>query len=217
TNGGRLFDADGRPTLGERPVIELLDFYKKLNRVLPPGWTGHGYLDTFANLANGKAAMLYQAYGRGVGYIEKYAPKAIADPAHFAVADKMVGPSGKTPAAQLDCEPWMVFKDAKGGNEAVDFLKFFFRDESYIPYLHSLPIHLLPIKKSTYRNPKYADNATIRKWRSWVDMQEKYFGNAWIHPLLVTDCDHMTKPHLPHVMAARTPVALVLASVQRTP
>src|SRR5256886_13122773 len=96
--GGRLFDAEGRPPLTEKPVLELLDFYKKLGRVLPPGWTGHSYLDTFANLANDKAAMLYQAYGRGVGYIEKYAAKDIADPDHFAVADKVVGPSGRTPA-----------------------------------------------------------------------------------------------------------------------
>src|SRR6059036_1916584 len=217
TNGGRLFDAEGRPTLTERPVIELLDFYKQLNRVLPPGWTGHGYLDTFANLANGKAAMLYQAYGRGVGYIEKYAPKEIADPDHFAVADKMVGPSGKTPAAQLDCEPWMVFKDAKGGNEAVDFLRFFFRDENYIPYLHSVPIHLLPIKKSTYRNPRYADNATIRKWRSWVDMQEKYFRNDWIKPVLVTDWDDMTKPYLLEVMGSGILADMVLDSVKGMP
>jgi multiple sugar transport system substrate-binding protein len=66
-NGGRLFDAEGRPTLTDKPVIELLDFYKQLNTVLPPGWTGHGYLDTFAHLASGKAAMLYQAYGRSTG------------------------------------------------------------------------------------------------------------------------------------------------------
>src|SRR5437667_3203947 len=97
TNGGRLFDAEGRPTLTETPMIELLDFYKQLNRVLPPGWTGHSYLDTFANLGNDKAAMLYQAYGRGVGYIEKYAAKEIADPDHFAVADKVGGPLGRTP------------------------------------------------------------------------------------------------------------------------
>src|SRR3989449_8369768 len=217
TNGGRLFDEQGRPTLTSRQVIELLDFYKKLNGVLPPGWTGHGYLDTFANLANGKAAMLYQAYGRGTGYIEKYAPKEIADPDHFAVADKMVGPSGKTPAAQLDCEPWMVFKDAKGGNEAVDFLRFFFRDESYIPYLHSVPIHLLPIKKSTYRNPKYADNATIRKWRPWVDMQEKYFKNDWIKPVLVTEWDDMKKPYLLEVMGSGILVDMVLDAVKGMP
>jgi multiple sugar transport system substrate-binding protein len=217
TNGGRLFDEQGRPTLTEKPVIELLEFYKKLNRVLPPGWTGHGYLDTFANLATGKAAMLYQAYGRGVGYIEKYAPKELADPDHYAVADKMVGPSGKTPAAQLDCEPWMVFKDAKGGSEAVDFLKFFFRDENYIPYLHSVPIHLLPIKKSTYKNPKYADNATISKWRSWVDMQEKFFRNDWIKPVLVTQWDDMKKPYLLEVMGSGILVDMVFDAVKGMP
>ena len=217
TNGGRLFDAEGRPTLTEKPVVELLDFYKKLNRVLPPGWTGHGYLDTFANLATGKAAMLYQAYGRGVGYIEKYAPKELADPDHFAVADKVVGPSGKTSAAQLDCEPWMVFKDAKGASEAVDFLAYFFKDEAYVPYLQSVPIHLLPIKKSTYRNPKYADNPTIRKWRSWVDMQEKYFRNDWIKPVLVTDWNDMNKPYLLEVMGSGILVDMVLDSVKGMP
>jgi multiple sugar transport system substrate-binding protein len=81
-NGGRLFDVKtGRPAFTEKQVVEVLDFYKKLNdTVLPPGWLGHGYLDTFANLATGKAAMLYQGYGRGVGYIEKYAPKGTGDP-----------------------------------------------------------------------------------------------------------------------------------------
>lgn len=216
-NGGRLFDAQGRPTLTEKPVVELLDFYKRLNRVLPPGWTGHGYLDTFANLANGKAAMLYQAYGRGVGYIEKYAAKEIASPDHFAVADKVVGPSGKTPAAQLDCEPWMVFKDAKAGAEAVEFLKFLFKDDNYIRYLHTVPIHLLPITKSAFRNPRYADNATIRKWRPWVDMQEKYFRNDWIKPVLVTEWDDMNKPYLLEVMGSGILVDMVFDAVKGMP
>jgi len=217
TNNGRLFDADGRPTLTEKPVIELLDFYKKLNRVLPPGWTGHGYLDTFANLANGKAAMVYQAYGRGVGYIEKYAPKEIATPDHFAVTDKLVGPSGKTPAAQLDCEPWMVFKDAPNGAEAVEFLKFLYRDDNYIRYLHTVPVHLLPITKSTYRNPKYGDNATIRKWRPWVDMQERYFRQDWIKPILVTDWTDLGRPYLLEVMGSGIIVDMVLDSVKGMP
>jgi len=216
-NGGRLFDAEGRPTLTEKPVIELLDFYKKLNRVLPPGWTGHSYLDTFATLANGKAAMQYQAYGRGTGYIEKYAPKEIADPEHFATTDKVVGPSGKAPAAQLDSEPWMVFKDAKGAAEAVDFLKFLYRDDNYIRYLHSVPIHLLPMTKSTYRNPKYADNATIRKWKSWVDMQEAYFRADRIKPILVIDWDDMRKPYLLEVMGSGILVDMVLDSVKGMP
>jgi multiple sugar transport system substrate-binding protein len=216
-NGGRLFDQNGHPTLTEKPVIELLDFYKKLDRVLPPNWITQAYTDTFANLANGKAAMLYQAYGRGVGYIQKYASSDIADPNHFAVADKLVGPSGKTAAAQLDCEPWMVFKGARNGAEAVDFLKFFFQDENYIPYLHSVPIHLLPIKKSTYKNPTYWDNATIRKWRSWVDMQEKYFRNDWIKPVLVTEWDDMKKPYLLELMGSGILVDMVMDAVKGVP
>ena len=216
-NGGRLFDAEGRPTLTEKPMIELLDFYKKLNRVLPPGWTGHSYLDTFANLANGKAAMQYQTYGRGTGYIEKYAPAEIADPEHFAVTDRVIGPSGKAPAAQIDSEPWMVFKQAKYANEAVEFLKFFYKDENYIPYLHSVPIHLLPMLKSTYRNPRYSDNPTIRKWRPWVDMQEAYFRNDRIKPILVIDWEDMRKPYLMDVMGTGVLVDMVLDSVKGMP
>jgi multiple sugar transport system substrate-binding protein len=217
SNGGRLFDAEGRPTLTERPVIELLDFYKRLDKVLPPGWTGHSYLDTFANMANGRAAMQYQAYGRGTGYIEKYAPREIADPNHFAVADKVVGPSGKTPAAQLDAEPWMVFKDARGAAEAVEFLKFLHRDDNYIRYLHSVPIHLLPVTKSTYRNPKYTDNPVLRKWKSWVDMQEAYFRTDRVKPILVIDWEDLRRPYLLEVMGSGILVDMVLDAVKGMP
>lgn len=216
-NGGRLFDREGRPTLTERPVIELLDFYKRLNTVLPPDWTTRSYTDTFADLATGRAAMLYLALGRGVGYIEKLAAPELADPRHFAVADKIPGPSGKTPAAQLDCEPWMVFRDARSASEAVEFLKFFYQDDNYIPYLHSVPIHLLPIKKSTYKDPRYWNNKTIEKWRPWVDMQERYFRGDWIKPILVTDWDDMRKPYLLEILSSGILVDMVMDAVKGTP
>ncbi|MBI4241437.1 MAG: sugar ABC transporter substrate-binding protein, partial [Candidatus Rokubacteria bacterium] len=172
-NGGRLFDLQtGRPTFTEKPVMEALDFYKKLNdTVLPPGWLGHGYLDTFANLATGKAAMLYQGYGRGAGYIERYAAREMANADHFGVLVKPIGPSGKATAAQIDAEPWMVFKNAKHPNEAAEFLKFFFKEDNYIKYLHSVPIHLLPTLKSVRRNPAYQANDMVRRWKEWQDMQ----------------------------------------------
>jgi multiple sugar transport system substrate-binding protein len=111
----------------------------------------------------------------------------------------------------------MIFKDAKGAAEAVDFLKFLYRDDNYIRYLHSVPIHLLPMTKSTYRNPKYADNATIRKWKSWVDMQEAYFRADRIKPILVIDWDDMRKPYLLEVMGSGILVDMVLDSVKGMP
>lgn len=195
-NGGRLFDLKtGRPYFTEKPVLEVLDFYKKLSAtVLPPGWLGHGYLDTFANLATGKAAMLYQGYGRGAGYIEKYAPKGMANPDHFGVMIKPRGPSGKETAAQIDAEPWMIFKNAKYPEEAAKFLKFFFREENYIKYLHTVPIHLLPTLKSVRKNPAYQANEMVRKWKEWQDMQYFYFEKDLAKPTLITDWDELRLP-----------------------
>lgn len=195
-NGGRLFDlTTGRPTFTEKPVIEVLDFYKKLSAtVLPPGWLGHGYLDTFANLATGKAAMLYQGYGRGAGYIEKYAPKGMANPDHFGVMVKPRGPSGKETAAQIDAEPWMIFKNAKYPEEAAKFLKFFFKEENYINYLHTVPIHLLPTLKSVRKNPAYQANEMVRKWKEWQDMQYFYFEKDLAKPTLITDWNELRLP-----------------------
>ncbi|MBI2467393.1 MAG: sugar ABC transporter substrate-binding protein [Candidatus Rokubacteria bacterium] len=195
-NGGRLFDPrTGRPTFTEKAVIEALEFYKKLNdKVLPPGWLGHGYLDTFTNLATGKAAMLYQGYGRGAGLVEKYAPKELANAEHFGVMVKPVGPSGKTTAAQIDAEPWMVFKNAKYPNEAVEFLKFFFKEENYIKYLHSVPIHLLPSLKSVRRNPAYQANDMIRRWKEWQDMQYRYFEADQAKPTLIIEWSDLQLP-----------------------
>jgi multiple sugar transport system substrate-binding protein len=195
-NGGRLFDVKtGRPAFTEKQVIEVLDFYKKLNdTVLPPGWLGHGYLDTFANLATGKAAMLYQGYGRGVGYIEKYAPKGTGDPNHFGVMRKPRGPSGKMTAAQIDAEPWMIFKNAKYPEEAAQFLKFFFKEENYIKYLHTVPIHLLPTLKSVRNNPAYQANEMVRKWKEWQDMQYRYFDTGQAKPTLIVNWDDLNLP-----------------------
>jgi multiple sugar transport system substrate-binding protein len=165
-----------------------LDFYKKLTAtVLPPGWLGHGYLDTFANLATGKAAMLYQGYGRGVGYIEKYAPKGMADPEHFGVMRKPHGPSGKGTAAQIDAEPWMIFKNAKYPEEAAEFIKFFFKEENYIKYLHTAPLQLLPTLKSVRNNPAYQANETYKRWKEWGDMDYYYFENDLAKPTLVVE------------------------------
>ncbi len=124
------------------------------SKYAPPGWEGHGYLQTFQNLYGQKAAMMFQGYGRGAGMIEKFAPKEMANDKTFDVWVKPHGPSGSEPAAQVDEEPWMLFKDAKNTKEAVEFLKFFYQDDNYLEYVATVPIHLFPITKSLRKSPK---------------------------------------------------------------
>ena len=218
-NGGRLFDLKtGRPTFTEKQVVEVLDFYKKLNdTVLPPGWLGHGYLDTFANLATGKVAMLYQGYGRGAGYIEKYAPKGMGNPEHFGVMVKPHGPSGKETAAQIDAEPWMIFKNAKYPEEAAEFIKFFFKEDEYIKYLHTVPIHLLPTLKSVQRSQAYQANAMYQRWKEWVDMDYYYFEKNLAKPTLITDWGELNLPFGLEILGSGIVVDMVTDAVRGMP
>jgi multiple sugar transport system substrate-binding protein len=218
-NGGRLFDLKtGRPTFTEKQVLEVLDFYKKLNdTVLPPGWLGHGYLDTFANLATGKAAMLYQGYGRGAGYIEKYAPKGTGNPEHFGVMQKPRGPSGKETAAQVDAEPWMIFKNAKYPEEAAEFIKFFFKEENYIKYLHTVPVHLLPTLKSVRNSSAYQANEMYKRWNEWVDMDYFYFERDLAKPTLVVDWTDLKLPFLLEILGSNILTDMVTDAVRGMP
>ena len=218
-NGGRLFDLKtGRPTFTEKQVIEVLDFYKKLNdTVLPPGWLGHGYLDTFTNLATGKVAMVYQGHGRSAGYIEKYAPKGTGDPEHFGVLRKPHGPSGKQTACQVDAEPWMIFKNAKYPEEAAEFLKFFFKEEEYIKYLHTVPVHLLPTLKSVRNSKAYQANEMYQRWKEWVDMDYYYFERDLARPTLVVEWDDLKLPFLLEIFGSNILPDMVTDAVKGMP
>src|SRR2546422_9815089 len=89
----------------------------------------------------------------------------------------------------------------------MNFYIFFFFNDTATTEIYTLSLHdALPIY-----------NATIRKWRPWVDMQEKYFRNDWIKPVLVTDWDDMTRPYLLEVMGSGILVDMVLDSVKGMP
>ncbi len=57
----------------------------------------------------------------------------------------------------------------------------------------------------------------LAKWRPWVDMQEKYFKNDLIKPVLVTDWDDMKKPYLLEVMGSGILVDMVFDAVKGMP
>ncbi len=203
SNGGALFDKNNKPLLTDKKMIEVLEFWRELVKYAPPGWEGHGYLQTFQNLYGQKAAMMFQGYGRGAGLIEKFAPKEMANDKTFDVWSKPVGPSGKEPGVQVDEEPWMLFKDAKHQKEAVEFLKFFYQDDNYLEYVATVPIHLFPITKSLRASPKYQNLEMIQRWKGWIEVQQGYLDKDQGKPTLVVDWADMTeKPYLLEVLGS---------------
>jgi multiple sugar transport system substrate-binding protein len=202
-NGGVLFDKANKPQLTDTKMIEVLEFWRELVKYAPPGWEGHGYLQTFQNLYGQKAAMMFQGYGRGAGMIEKFAPREMANDRTFDVWVKPHGPSGNAPAAQVDEEPWMLFKAARNQAEAVEFLKFFYQDDNYLEYIRSVPIHFFPITKSLRQSAPYKQTEMIQRWKGWLDAQEQYLDKDQGKPTLVVDWADMTeKPYLMEVLGS---------------
>jgi multiple sugar transport system substrate-binding protein len=202
-NGGTLFDKANKPQLTDKRMIETLEFWRELVKYAPPGWEGHGYLQTFQNLYGQKAAMMFQGYGRGAGMIEKFAPKEMANDKTFDVWIKPHGPSGSAPAAQVDEEPWMLFKASKNQKEAIEFLKFFYQDDNYLEYVSTVPIHLFPITKSLRNSAKYQNVEMIQRWKGWIEVQQGYLDKDQGKPTLVVDWADMTeKPYLMEVLGS---------------
>lgn len=202
-NGGKLFDAKNRPQFTKKQMIQTLNFLKELTKYMPPGWEGHGYRETFANMYGGKAAMMYQGYGRGASLIEQYAPKGWANTDYYDVWIKPHGPSGKKPAAQVDEETWMLFKGSKHPKEAIEFLKFFYKDPEYLEYIQSVPIHFFPITKSLRKDPAYLNTPMVKRWKSWLDVEQYYLQNDLAKPTLVVDWSDMkTKPYLMEILGS---------------
>jgi len=202
-NGGILFDDQNRPRFTDKSMREILDLFKELTKYMPPGWEGHGYRETFANMYGQKAAMMYQGYGRGASLIEEYAPEHMANTDYFDVWIKPHGPSGTKPAAQVDEEPWMLFKGSKYPQEAIEFLKFFYEDDNYLEYIQTVPIHFFPITKSLRRNKDYLGTPMIKKWKGWLDVQEYYLENDLVKPTLIIDWKDMAeKPYLMEILGS---------------
>jgi multiple sugar transport system substrate-binding protein len=203
SNGGVLFDKSNRPQVTSQQMIETLEFLKALTRYAPPGWEGHGYRETFTNLYGQKAAMMFQGYGRGASLIEQNAPKEMANAEHFAVWVKPYGPSGRAAVAQVDEEPWMLFKGARNTREAVEFLKFFYQKENYLEYIQTVPIHFFPITKSMRGERDYQSTPMIQRWKGWLDAQEYYLSRDLGRPTLVVDwADMNSKPYLMEVLGS---------------
>ena len=214
SNGGRLFDEKGRPTFTERPVLEMLEFWKELSDCcLAPDWLSRDYLATFADLATGKTSMIL-GYGRGTGYFEQYAPDQVAKGDIGVFSSKPVGPSGKSFVTQFDSEPWMIFKNAKHPEEAAAFLKFFYKKENYLKYIKSVPVHFFPITKSMRQNPEYQAIADFKQWKFWIDAQHQVIEKNDPRPVMITQWADLDLPFIAEIAGSTILVDMVTDAVK---
>lgn len=200
-NGGQLFDSkDGHPLLESKPVVEVLEFFKKLRPHVDPSWISQTYLDQFSRMGRGEASVVMVTYARAAKGIKKAVigmgdrTKLSATTDVFALMPQPRGPSlvGRS-VATIDCEPYVIFRKAEerkfkktsNAELAAEFLKLFFTEANYVKFCSKVPIHLTPIFKGSETNPVYAQSDFIKDWKQWNDQTMLFLNENRVRPILM--------------------------------
>lgn len=210
SNGGRLFDPNGRPTLTEKPVLETLEFWRELVKYAPPDWTSEDYAAQFRSFAAGRGATVPVTYARAARQIEKDAPQ-IADPEYFAVMTQPLGPSGKTSYSTIDCEPWVILSGSKNADLAKEFLKAYYKKDNYLKVVSQVPIQLTPIIRSLAEGSDYLDLPFVKKWKPWHAEALQMMREGRTRPIFLAEEDDRVLPFLMEVQGSRVLTDMVLA------
>lgn len=184
-NGGSIWDKDGMPALVSDEMAGVLEYYKKIQDVLPPGWLADGYVETMNTMALGKAASA-RLWGRSIGYLTQYAPADKQNPETYKMIQMPLGPKGSIRVTQSMDDTMVIHKNAPHPEVAAEFLsEVIFKRENIRDFCLTVPVHLNPPIKGVDDDPVYKENAIVKKWSSWIDLQNKNLSDKFARPLFL--------------------------------
>lgn len=159
SNGATILDKDGKLVIDSPEAVEAYKYMAELFKYAPPGSAQYGNLEVMNAFATGKVAHTnYPA--RMVLQIVRTNPK-LADSVAAVLIPK--GPSPKARyAATLYTKAWGFPKGTKNLALAKEFTKFLETGEREAKWLHAVPVHYWPPRKSTAESAAYNDNPVIQ-------------------------------------------------------
>jgi multiple sugar transport system substrate-binding protein len=214
-NGGKLWDAEGMPALVSEEMNGVLEYYKKLTAVMPPGWLADGYVETMNTMALGKAASA-RLWGRTIGYLTQYAPPDKQTPEVYKMIPMPLGPKGKVRVTQSMDDTMVVYQNSAHPEVAAEFLKeVVFKRENIRDFCLTVPVHLNPPINGVTDDPIYKDNALVKKWANWIDVQHKNIADKAARPLFIIEESDKKIPWLTDIANAGIMGEMVTAVVSK--
>ncbi len=184
SNGGGFYDKNWNPLFHKENFISVVEFIKTLSdsKVMPPDWLSQTTLGVNLEFSLGVTTMIDHGYGRIAGSIEKYAPDKASEE-YFKPIWRPIGPLGKEPYTDLDCEPFVIFSKSRNQDLAKEWLKLFYTRDLYLNYIKTYPVHFGPITKSLRGDPEYQALPELKRWPSWVRQQALYIDRKLTTPV----------------------------------
>ncbi|MCP4584179.1 MAG: extracellular solute-binding protein [candidate division Zixibacteria bacterium] len=170
SNDGSIFDADNNLIIDKKPnsdkVKETILFLKELSKYAPPGCLNYEWKDlTNAYYSHNVATTYYAA--RVLTLVTQFAPDL------DSLTEAAIYPYSKHAAPALFGDGWAITKGTKHINLAKELIKRLVTGKHYIEFLHTVPMHLTPPRKSLVNSPEYLDNDLIKRHQTTLKVIEE--------------------------------------------
>ena len=97
-----------------------------------------------------------------------------------------LGPKGSIRVTQSMDDTMVIHKNAPHPEVAAEFLsEVVFKRENIRDFCLTVPVHLNPPIKGVDDDPAYKENAIVKKWGSWIDLQNKNLSDKFARPLFL--------------------------------
>lgn len=176
-NGAHIFDKDDYIVMDKSPnlerIAETLEYWKKLAKYAPPGIGEYTWFEIMQSYYTGKTAHAMFA-GRIMTQINRFAPELVKKTKATPLPH---GPHG-THGSYLDGDGWTIMKGTRYPEEAKKFIKFMVTGDRHIRWLHTVPGHLMPARKSFANSKEFLAHpllqANMQVYETNVEILQKY-------------------------------------------
>ncbi len=159
SNEGHILAPDGSLVLGKGEnrlrVLETIRFIAALARFSPPGSLGYEWKDLTAQFYAKTVASTYYA-GRVIGLTERHAPGTPIGAAAY--------PYAKHPASATFSDGWAIVAGSVNRALAGELIQHLVSGQGYIDFLHTVPLHMTPPRRSVGSDPRFLANDFVQRY-----------------------------------------------------
>ena len=187
--GGLVVGPDGSVVFNSPETVAAVEFMKEMRPYCPPGANNYSWGETLGAYVTGVAASCPYT-GRAMINVNAQNPR-IADAISCAAYPYM---KGGVPWWTSTFETLTIPAGSENIKEAELWNAWCFRNEEYIRFLHAVPGHQIPVRKSVANSPEYTDHDLLRKYKKEVGVMVDVAGKG--------NCPSKPRPDVPVLLKA---------------
>lgn len=174
--GETLLTEDGKANLTSQAAIDGINYWVKMYKENSPAESiNYNVLDQATLYYLGKNAFDFNS-GFQIGGVASNTP-ALLDQIDCAPMPTLKAGQEQT-GYETSNIPMVVWKNSKHPDVCKAFIEYLYKPENYIPFLHSVPVGMLPALKEISTNEQFLADPTVKQFQHAMEVISNAVGNG---------------------------------------